>query len=197
VDTPVESYERALKHKSPSKYWSQVLRWDRENSVILYDTGNRIRDLLREKLVFPDRERMRITAHQSEKIADRLIYEFALWEKRGEPLNLARLLTQAVEHLTLWIYAKNKKFQPYLDKWLFYHLETAAVPESGSLRILRKPFTQSIRSVAEARSIRDELLRLTADLGVELDYRSVEEVRSEEQENWTRASEKTRYYLSW
>ena len=197
LDTPVECYERALAHKSPSKYWSQVMRWDRENSIILYDTRHRIRDLLREKLVFPESEQRKIIARQEEKVADRLIYEFELWKRRGRPVNLALVLIHAVENLLLWIYAKNKRFQPYLDKWLFYHLETGAVPESKYLYILKKPFVESIRSLVEAERMRAELLGLAEKLGVELEYRSVRELQAENEENWLKASERTRYYLGW
>jgi hypothetical protein len=197
LDTPVECYEKALAHKSPSKYWSQVMRWDRENSIILYDTRNRIRDLLRRKLVFPDSEQRRIMARQEEKVADRLVYEFELWKRRGRPLNLALVLMHAVEHILLWIYARNKKFQPYLDKWLFYHLETRAVPEAGYLDILRQPFIGSVRTVAEAERMRADLLDLVDRLGIQLEYRSVRELQAENEENWRKASERTRYYLGW
>jgi integrase len=197
IDTPVESFERALGSKSPSRYWSQVMRWDRQNSLILYDTGYRIRDLLREKLVFPDTERRRIMRRQGVKLADRLVYEFALWEHRGRPWNLARVLIQAAEHLILWIYAKNRQFQPYTDKWLFYHLETGAVPESKHLSVLKRPFTEGIRSAKDARSVRADLLGLADKLGVELEYRTVRELRAEEEKNYLMASEKTRHFLSW
>ena len=48
LDTPVESYQKALKKKSPSHYWSQVLRLDRKNSLILFDRGDRIRKMLKK-----------------------------------------------------------------------------------------------------------------------------------------------------
>jgi hypothetical protein len=197
LDTPVESYEKALRHKSPSRYWSQVMRWDRENSKILFDTDDRIRRLLKQKLVFPDWEQNRLLKKHSQGLTEHLIYGYELWAKRGRPFNIAHALIQAAEHLILWIYARNKRFQPYVPKWLFYHLENGVVPEACYLSTLKKPFTEPIRTRSEAAELRQGLLRLCDKLGVHLDFWTAEEVFQRDGLNWPKASEKTRYYLSW
>jgi hypothetical protein len=197
LDTPVVSYEKALKHKSPSAYWSQVRRWDRQNSKILFDTRGRIKSLLKAKLVFPDRERDKLMMRHSRKVTDFLIYNFELWAKRGRPHNLAHTLLQATEHLILWIYAKNREFQPYVPKWLFYHLEAGRVPEARYLSTIRKPFTSPIRTMSDARKIRDRLIDLCDGIGLPLEFRTPLEVFEEEKLNWEKASDKTRHYLGW
>jgi hypothetical protein len=197
LDTPVESYEKALSSKSPSRYWSQVTRWDRENSQILYDTDDRIKSLLEAKLIFPDWEQKKLMKKHAQGVTDRLIYEFELWQKRGTPLNLAHMLIRASEHLILWVYAMNKRFQPYTPKWLFYHLENGFVPEAKYLSTIKKPYVCSVRTIKEACSIRDDLIRLADRLGVPFEYRSVGEVFDEEEANWKKASDKTKRFLSW
>lgn len=196
-DTPVESYQKTLNHKSPSKYWSQVMRWDRENSQILFDTDDRIRNLLKEKLVFPDWERKKLLEKHRCEVNEQLIYNFELWEKRGGPINLADSLIRATKHLILWIYAKNKKFQPYIPKFLFYHLENNFVPESKYLNTIKKVYLNPIKSVNQARKIRSELLKLSEKIGIKFDHKSIEDVFEQCRNNWENAPEKTKYYLSW
>ena len=197
LDTPVLRYGVAVRHKSPSGYWSQVRRWDLENSLILFDTDCRMADLRKGKLVFPDSEQRRLLKQHAAGVIEHLVYDFELWEKRGWPANLAHTLICGTEHLILWIYAKNKRFQPYTPKWLFYHLENGFVPEARHLSTLRRPFVSSVRSVKEARGIRDALVNLAERLGIAFDFRSLKELFEHEDRNWHKASERTRYYLSW
>lgn len=197
LDTPVESYQKALHHKSPSKYWSQVMRWDRENSQLLFDTDDRIANLLKEKLVFPDSEQKKLLEAYREDIDEHLNYNFKLWEMRGSVINLADSLIRAVEHIILWIYAKNKKFQPYIPKWLFYHLENDSVPESRYFSTLKKAYLSPVATVAQARKTRDELIRLCKIIGIEFEYENLEAVFEEERSNWEKAADKTKFYLSW
>jgi len=197
LDTPVESYQKALNHKSPSRYWSQVTRWDRENSQILFDTENRIKDLLKEKLVFPDWEQEKLLRKYRQEVEEHLIYNFEMWEKRGDLINLSDSLIRATEHLVLWIYAKNKKIQPYVPKWLFYHLENNFVPEAKYFNIIKKPYLNSIKTIDQARKIRNELLKLCEKIGIKFEYKDFEDLFSQNRKNWEKASEKTKYYLSW
>ncbi len=196
-DTPVESYQKALKNKSPSRYWSQVMRWDRQNSTILYDTRNRIKNLLKTKLVFPDWEQKKLLKRYRNRIEESLKWNFELWEKRGNLINLADSLIRAAENIILWIYAKNRVFQPYIPKWLFYYLENNLVIESKYLNIIKKPYLESIKTIKQARKIRKELLKLCQRLGIELEYRDIAEIFEEHKRNWQKASEKTKFYLSW
>jgi len=197
LDTPVESYQKALNHKSPSRYWSQVTRWDRENSQILFDTENRIKDLLKEKLVFPDWEQKKLLRKYRQEVEEHLVYNFEMWEKRGDLINLSDSLIRATEHLVLWIYAKNKKIQPYVPKWLFYHLENNFVPEAKYFNIIKKPYLNSIKTIDQARKIRNELLKLCEKIGIKFEYKDFEDLFSQNRKNWEKASEKTKYYLSW
>jgi hypothetical protein len=197
LDTPVASYQKALKHKSPSRYWSQIMRWDRENSQILFDTDRRIENLLKAKLVFPDWEQKKLLKKHAHGVTDDLIYNFELWTKRGTPLNLSHILTQGAEHLILWIYARNKRFQPYLPKWLFYHLENGFVPESKYLSTIKLPFVSPATTVRDARKMRARLVDLAGKLGVDFEFRTVAQVHAEEENNWEKASDRTKSYLSW
>jgi hypothetical protein len=197
LDTPVVSYQKALKHKSPSKYWSQVRRWDRENSKILFDTDRRVERLLKAKLVFPDWEQKKLLKTHAQGVTDDLIYNFELWLKRGTPLNLSHILIQGTEHLILWIYAKNKRFQPFLPKWLFYYLENGFVPESKYLSTVKLPFVAPATSLRDVRKLRTRLVDLAEKLGVDFEFKTIAEVHDEEEANWEKASDRTKYYLSW
>ena len=197
LDTPVESYQRALKHKSPSKYWSQVMRWDRENSQILFDTEHKIENLLKEKLVFPDWEQKKLLEKYREGAEDHLKYNFEMWEKRGSLINLADSLIKATEYIILWIYAKNKKFQPYLPKWLFYYLENNFVREAKYSDIFEKVYLNPIKTTVQAKRIRTELIELSKNIGIKFNYENLKDIFKQDGKNWEKASEKTKHYLSW
>lgn len=81
LDIPVISYQKVLKLKSPSKYWSQVMRWDRENSIIMFDTDNKMKKMLKEKLIFPDSEQKELLERYRSEIKIMLKYDFEMWEK--------------------------------------------------------------------------------------------------------------------
>lgn len=197
LDTPVESYQKALHHKSPSKYWSQVMRWDRENSQLLFDTKDRIANLLKEKLIFPDSEQKKLLSAYSENVDEHLNHNFKLWEMRGGVVNLADSLIRATEHIILWIYAKNKMFQPYIPKWLFYHLENNSVFEGRYFGTLKRAYLTPVTTIAQARKIRGKLIKVCKKIGIEFEYDDLEAVFEEERSNWEKAAEKTKFYLSW
>jgi len=196
-DTPVESYQKAMRRHSPSAYWSQALRWTLQNSIVLYDTGGRIKQLLAEKLVFPESERRRLMKENRHWADEILNYIYPTWEARGDIYNLAHILRQAAENIILWIYAKNGKFQPYLRKWLFYYLENNMIPESRHFDIIRKAFTDPIACMKQANRTRAELFRLCNTVGMEIHPIRWEEVLETNSRNWEKASEKTRHYLGW
>ena len=197
IDTPVESYQNALSQKSPSKYWSQDARWDRENSKILFDTEERIKSLLKEKLVFPDWEQKKLLSKYQKGVETHLIYYFEMWKKRGSQINLADTLIRASKNIILWIYAKNKKFHPYLPKWLFYYLESDLVPESKFFSTIKKPFLESLKTTKEIRNVREELLELCDNIGIKFGYKNAREIFEKEKANWEKTFEKTKHYLSW
>jgi hypothetical protein len=197
LDTPVESYQKVLKYKSPSKYWSQVMRWDRENSQILFDTEHKIENLLKEKLVFPDWEQKELLKKCSDGVENYLKYNFEMWEKRGSLTNLADSLIKATEYIILWIYAKNKKFQPYLAKWLFYHLENNFVPEAKYSDIIKKVYLNPVKTAVQTKRIRTELIELSKNIGIEFNYKNLKDIFKQDGKNWEKASEKTKHYLSW
>lgn len=197
LDTPVESYQKALKRKSPSRYWSQVMRWDRENSQILFDTEHKIENLLKEKLVFPDWEQKKLLEKHREGVENHLKYNFEMWEKRGSLINLVDSLIKAAEYIILWVYVKNKKFQPYLPKWLFYHLENNFVPEAEYLDIIKKVYLNPLKTAAQAKRTRTELIELSKNIGIKFNYQNLEDIFKKEGKNWEKASEKTKCYLSW
>jgi hypothetical protein len=196
-DIPVESYQKARRRRSPSTYWSQARRWTMENSSLLFDTEDRIATLLDEKVIYPDNERSRLMKDNRHWANEILNYMYPTWEARGQVYHLAHILRQAAENIILWIYAKNRKFQPYLRKWLFYHLENDSVPESRYFQIVKRVFTEPISTRREAAQMRDRLIRLCLDLGMEIQVVTWAEVVEANSRNWERASAKTKYYLSW
>lgn len=197
IDMSVESYEYAFNQKSPSKYWSQDARWDKENSKILFDTGNRVKNLLKEKLIFPDWEQKKLLSKYKKGVETHLIYYFETWENRGSPINLADTLIRASKNIILWIYAKNKKFHPYLPKWLFYYLESDLIPESKFFNTIKKPFLGPLKTLQELRNVREEMVDLCNKIGIKLEPENIEKIVMKETENWNKASEKTKHYLSW
>ncbi len=197
LDTPVESYQKALNYKVPSRYWSQVQRWEIGNALVLFDTKGRIKDLFKEKLIFPHREQRTLLEKHRQEVEFNLKYNFETWEKRGDIINLADSLIRGTESLILWIYAKNRKFQPFTSKWLFYYLENKIVPESKYLKLIKKPYLEPVKTIKQARVIRNELLKLCSRVGVKFDYDKVEDIFKQNEKNYEKTSEKTKYYLSW
>ncbi len=197
LDVPIESYQKSLNQKSPSKHWSQVNRWDKYNFQILFDTNDKIKNLLKEKLVFPDWEQKNLLVEYQEAVNECSIYTFELWEKRGSVINLKHSLIQAIEYLILWIYAKNKKFQPYTSKWLFYYLENDLVPESKYFSEIKKLYLSPVKTIKHARSVRDGVVKLSKKLGLKFNYNSTKDFFECNRRNWKKAPNKTKFYLSW
>lgn len=196
-DTPVVSYQRALNRPVPSAFWSQVARWTLENSRIMHDKDGRIAALLSKKLVFPESERRKLMKHHRAEALEILNYIVPLWEGRGQAYHLASILRRATEHIILWIYAKNRKFQPDLTKWLFYHLENNLVPEARYFHIIRDIAVRRIGDRRQAQRTQAELFDLANAIGMAMERVSWEEMTRQQRANWENASEKTRYYLSW
>ncbi len=196
-DTPVESYQRALARPVPSACWSQVARWTLANSIILHDKGGQVAALFSEKLVFPETERRKLMKHHRTEALQILNFMFPLWEARGQAYHLASILRRAAEHIILWIYAKNGKFQPDLTKWLFYHLENKLVPEARYFDIIHDFFVRPISDRNQARRTQAELFDLGSAIGMVMERVTWEEMTRQHRANWENASEKTRYYLSW
>lgn len=196
-DTPVESYQKALRHRVPSAYWSQALRWTLENSRLLYDSGDMIAKMLSEKVVFPEAERRRLMHDYRHWTDEILNYMFPTWETRGEVYNLAHTLRQAMDNVILWIYAKNGRFQPYLRKWLFYYLENDMVPEARFFPRIKKVYVESIETKRQARQIRMDMIDLCSRIGMEIHEVKWQDVLKTNSRNWEEASEKTKFYLSW
>jgi hypothetical protein len=197
LDTPVESYQKALNYKVPSRYWSQVQRWGIGNALVLFDTKGRIKHLFKEKLIFPHREQKILLEKHRQEVEFHLQYNFETWEKRGDMINLADSLIRGTESLILWIYAKNRKFQPFTSKWLFYYLENKIVPESKYLKLIKKPYLEPVKGIKQARDIRNELLKLCSRIGVRFDYDKVEDIFKQNEKNYEKTSKETKYYLSW
>jgi hypothetical protein len=196
-DTPVESYQKAMRRRSPSDYWSQALRWTLENSKILYDTGDRMKTMLAEKVVFPEKERQELMQDNRHWANEIINYMYPTWAVRGQVYNLAQILRHAAEHIILWIYAKNGRFQPYLRKWLFYYLENKMVPESRYFYIIKKAVTRPIETMAQAKETRADLIGLCDRIGLDIQKIKWSDVLVTNAGNWKKASEKTKHFLDW
>jgi hypothetical protein len=196
-DIVVESYEKALNAKSPSGYWNQLRRWDQQNSQILQDTGHRIEKLLQEKLVYPEVEQKKLMKKYKNEVHEYLVFFPEMWAERGQLYNIVDALVRSVQSMILWIYARNKAFEPYIPKWLFYHLESRAVPEYIYLGTLTEVFTHPPRSITNALRIRKRLLRLCKQIGLEFEVYNLSEAQIKTRENWKKISRETRELLSW
>jgi predicted nucleotidyltransferase len=196
-DIPVLSYDKAMRAGVPSKFWSQVQRWHHQNSQILYDTNRRIEKLLKATLIFPERERRKLMTEYHRKIHELLVFFPEMWTERGKLYNIIDSLTQAVYYIVLWIYAKNSQFEPFMRKWLFYHLEMKAVPEHKYLNALTSVYTSHIKTKAEAMKVKDNLLDICAKIGLKWEVYSYAEALERATRNWAKASEETKRLLSW
>ncbi|GEM_PF-1018355 len=197
LDTPVENYQYERKQKSPSSHWTQALRWDRENSMILFDPQNKIKRLLKAKLVFADSEQKELLKKYEEAVNDYLIYHYLVWERRGHPFHLGYTLTKAAENFVYWLYAKNRKFQPYAPKWLFYYLENDLILESKHKKEISSLFTQRIETFKDAQAVRNKLVKICKKTGFPLIDFDIAKSAKQNKKNWEKASERTRKYLSW
>ncbi len=196
-DIPVVSYRMAMRRAVPSAYWSQELRWTLTDARIFHDTGNRIADMLSEKVIFPGSERNKLLRDNRHWADEILNYMFPTWKARGQAYNLAHLLRTAAEHIILWIYAHNGLFRPYMRKWPFYYLENGLVPESKYFAVIKRAYTASLSSLSEAETLRDDLFALCDRIDIGIKPIAWEKVLKINADNWIKASEKTRYYLSW
>ena len=195
-DILVESYSKAMRSRVPSNYWNQIQRWTLDESKIMYDTGGRIARMLKEKVIFPESERrkmMRGYHHETDEI---LNYIFPAWELRGYTYHLAGLLRRAIEYIVLWIYAKNGKFQPYLNKWLFYHLEKGNVGEAKYFADIKRAYMESISNMEQARRMQKRLLKLCDKIGMKIEPVDMNKIFDSMKDNWDKASKKTKEYLS-
>jgi hypothetical protein len=197
LDTPVESYRTAVEAEVPSEYWSQVVRWDREHAIVVADTDGRIGDLLANKIVFPESERKRLLEQYRVLVEEYLLYNVDMWSRRGTLANVADTIITGTAYLICWLYAKNRKFQPYLPKWLFYYLENHLIPESQYLDALTRPYLEGISTHGKAMEIRNDLLEICRDCGVVFRFNSVEEVFEHCRNNWDALPERSKKYLAW
>jgi len=196
-DIEVVPFERAQKAGVPSGFWTQVRRWDHQNSQILHDSRGRIEKLLAEKLVYPDAEQKRLLARYRGEVHEHLVFYPELWAERGQLYNVIDALVGAVKNITLWIYAKNRVFEPYAPKWLFYHLENRAVPEHVHLKTLTSVYRRRVTTMAHAMRIRDDLLKLCERIGLGWDVYSAAEAHARAVRNWAKVAAESRQLLSW
>ncbi len=196
-DILVDSYEKVHKAKSPSGYWSQLRRWDLQNSQILYDSDNRIKNLLSEKLIYPDWEQKKLLKKYQMDVQEQLVFFPEMWAGRGKLYNVIDALTRAVHSIVLWIYAKNKAFEPYIPKWLFFHLENRNVPEAKYLETLVKIYTTPIKSNSSAMRIRKHLLKVCDQIGLKFEMYSFAEAHQRTNGNWTKVPEESKEILKW
>lgn len=197
VDIMVLPYETALKARVPSAFWSQLKRWDQQNSQVMHDTRRRLETMLEQKLVYPDKEREQLLARYKREVHEHLVFYPELWGDRGRLYNVIDTLYRAVQNIVLWIYARNRVFEPYVAKWLFFHLETKAVPEHIYLDALTDVYTKPIRSQAEAMRRRKALLEICDAIGLQWEIYSSAEAHRRMIRNWSSLSEATRRLLEW
>jgi predicted nucleotidyltransferase len=195
-DIPTLDFDKALAAPAPSKHWSQVVRWDHQCSRVLYDPEGKIGELLRQKLVYPEAEQRRLLARYKQGIHEHLVFSPELWAERGRLYHVIDTLVRGVQQIVLYIYARNKVFEPYIDKWLFFHLETQAVPEFVHLDRLTRVLARPPKDIKQAMRLRADLLDLCGQLGLIYRCYSHAEAREIGEDDWRRASEKTREVLS-
>lgn len=196
-DILVESYDKASRAGVPSKYWTQVQRWHHQNSQILFDPEKRVEQLLRQKLVYPERERTGLLKRYQLEVQEHLVFFPEMWAERGELYNVIETLTQAVRYMLLWICARNAVFEPFMEKWPFYHLETKAVPEHVHLSTLTRIYTDRNRTLTAVMKCRQELLSLCEQIGLRWEVNSTVEALERCRRSWSRISDETKRLLAW
>jgi len=196
-DIPVDSYRAAMHRRVPSTYWSQELRWTLQQAIIFHDTKDRISDMIAAKVIFPETERTKLVRDNHHWAEEILNYMYPTWVQRGRIHNLAHLLRNAAEHIILWIYAGRGLFRPYMRKWPFYYLENNLVPEAVYFPIIKRAYTASISTRAEADRMRRDLFGLCAKIGMDIKPIDWADVVKKNTENWKNASDKTKRYLNW
>jgi len=196
-DIVVASYEKALGAKSPSKYWTQLRRWDQQNTQIMYDTGDRVKDLLKSKLVYPDSEQKKLLRKYHQETHEYIVFFPEMWAERGWLYNIVDSLMKGVQTIVLWIYARNKAFEPFMPKWPFFHFENNSIPESKYLKRLTRVYTDPIKTIRAAMRIREDLLELCGDIGMRWEVYSTEQAQERCRKNWRKVSEDTRKALTW
>jgi hypothetical protein len=196
-DFEVIDYEKAMNARVPSKTWTQIKRWDHQNAQILYDSVGRMKKLLAEKVIYPDSERKRLMKKYKMLVHEHLVFFPEMWANRGRLYNVVDTLYRGVEYLILWIYAKNRLFEPYVDKWLFYHLENKALPEHKHLKKLTGIYTISGRGLKQVMQIREKLLNICLEVGLTFEVYSFGEARERTKRNWRKLSDRSKKFLSW
>ncbi|MFH1699425.1 MAG: hypothetical protein ABIE07_02460 [Candidatus Zixiibacteriota bacterium] len=196
LDIPVLSYQNAMRHKVPSNYWSQVVRWTLKYGEIWYDPGAKVKTLFDKKLIFPKNEQKLLLNRYHHRVDEILNYIYPAWEARGQIWNLAHLLRRAAENMILWAYAKNKLFQPYLTKWFYFYFENNLIPEAIYFPKIRRAFTAPIENKRQADQLRERLFRLCYSFEMNIEKVSMADVIEKNTRNWEKASDKTKQFLS-
>jgi len=79
----------------------------------------------------------------------------------------------------------------------FYYLENNFLPEAKYLDIIKKVYLDPFKTVVQAKRIRTELIELSNNIGIKFNYENLKDIFKQDEKNWEKASEKTKYYLSW
>ncbi|MEE9443002.1 MAG: hypothetical protein V3V99_10095 [candidate division Zixibacteria bacterium] len=195
-DIPVLSYQRAMRHKVPSNYWSQVIRWTLKYGEIWYDPDGKVKSLLDKKLIFPESEQKLLLNRYHHRVDEILNYIYSTWEARGYIWNLAHLLRRAAENMILWVYVKNELFQPYVTKWLYFYFENNLIPEAKYFSNIRHAFTTPVENQKQAAQLRERLFRLCDKFEMNIKKENLNDVIAKNIQNWEKASDKTKEFLS-
>jgi len=54
-----------------------------------------------------------------------------------------------------------------------------------------------VKTAVQAKRIRTELIELSKNIGIKFNYENLKDIFKQDGKNWEKASEKTKYYLSW
>lgn len=173
------------------------MRWDRQLSQILHDPEGKIRQLFDEKLVYPESERKRRLESHKAEAHEHLIYYPEMWLERGELWHLIDFLWRGVQDVVLWIYARNRLFEPYTSKWLFWHLEHRAAPEWPYLEVFKGVCMTSYETEDDVLAMRDKLVRVCSKIGLRWRFYSNKEAHDFCSANWARLPGGSKDLLSW
>lgn len=143
IDTSIISYSYSEK-----MHWSQEMRAGFKNHIALYDTRNRIRKLLKKKLVFPvwEQKTMIISnlfhltwmgIYDNHKWKDYKIprYPHDTWLKRYGTDAEESIINYGTDLLLNMLYAYNKEFIPDERSKLYYSYELKYIPKNYRKRI--------------------------------------------------------------
>ena len=115
VDWVILNYEKALRKK-----WDMETRWAFSQVKILHDPEGRIRELIKKKVVLPDRERKWLMMEGVEQSHYYGVRVPEIWVRRGHIISAHHSMYYGLEMLFQALFALNKQLIP-APRWKLWY----------------------------------------------------------------------------